>query len=231
MSRIVLFPVSGPDGDLQRRRVGHAALFALCHVVLQLQADRVAALVAEVGRVRVVGAAARAQHVARVERVGDDGRAAVLTRRTQVVQPLQVAALALPVADRVIDELELRHVAEVGDGKDGLEDGLQARFVALARQFVHLQEAVVRALLHLDEVGDLDGRRDLAEIETDAGGSVLVRHQRLLCCSPELHRVKPSRGGFALGPRTLVRGLALKMQSRPSGQASPWAPFQALTPT
>src|SRR5215469_15352946 len=33
--------------DLERRGVGHAALFALVHVVLQLQADRVAALIAE----------------------------------------------------------------------------------------------------------------------------------------------------------------------------------------
>ena len=55
-------------GDLERRGVGHAALFALRLVVLQLQADRVAALVAEVGRVLVVGAALVAEHIAGMER-------------------------------------------------------------------------------------------------------------------------------------------------------------------
>ena len=60
------------DRDLERSGVGHAALFALRLVVLQLQADWVAALVAEVGGVLVVGAALLAEHVARMERVGDD---------------------------------------------------------------------------------------------------------------------------------------------------------------
>ena len=69
------------DGDLERGGVGHAALFALGLVVLQLQADGVAALGAEVGGVLVVGAAERAEHVARVEGVGDDHVAAVGCRR------------------------------------------------------------------------------------------------------------------------------------------------------
>ena len=95
------------DGDLQRRGVGHAALFALRLVVLQLQADRVAALGAEVGGVLVIGAAEAAQHVARMEGVGDHHVAAVGAGGAQMVQPLQVAALALPVADGEVDELEL----------------------------------------------------------------------------------------------------------------------------
>ena len=53
------------NGDLERRGVGHAALFALRLVVLQLQADGVAALGAEVRGVLVVGAAEVAKHVAR----------------------------------------------------------------------------------------------------------------------------------------------------------------------
>ena len=72
--------------DLQRSGVGHAALFALAHVVFQLQSDRVAALVAEVGRVGVVGAALAAQHVAGMKRIGNDGVAAVLTSGAQVMQ-------------------------------------------------------------------------------------------------------------------------------------------------
>ena len=53
----VLLEDRQPHGDLERRGVSHTALFALGHVILQLQAHRVAALVAEVRRVRVVGAA------------------------------------------------------------------------------------------------------------------------------------------------------------------------------
>ena len=61
-----------------------------------------------------------AQHVAGMERIGPDGRAAsrIPAGGTQVVQALQVAALALPVADRVVDELELAHAAEIGDRED-----------------------------------------------------------------------------------------------------------------
>ncbi len=108
MSRIDRFPVSAslskmvrPHGDLQRRRVGHPALFAFVHVIFQLQAHRVAALVAEVRSVRVVGAALRAEHIAGMKRVGDDGVSAILTSGAQVMQALQVAALALPVTNGV----------------------------------------------------------------------------------------------------------------------------------
>ena len=89
-----------PDGDLERRGESHAALFALLLVVLQLQAHRVAALVAEVGRVLVVGSALLAKHVAGKEGIGNHHRPAMHAGRAQVVQAFQVAALALPVADR-----------------------------------------------------------------------------------------------------------------------------------
>src|ERR1035441_10283809 len=114
------------DGDLERSGVGHAALFALRLVVLQLQADGVAALGAEVRRVLVVGAAEAAQHIARMEGIGDDHVAAVGAGGAQVVETLQVAALALPIADGEVDELKLGDIAEVGDGKDRGEYRLQA---------------------------------------------------------------------------------------------------------
>ena len=145
-------------GDLERSGIGHATLFAFGHVVLQLQAHRIAALVAEIGRISVIGAALGAQHIAQVERVGLHRCAAVAAGGAQVVQPLEVAALAFPVADGILDELQLRHIAEVGDGKYRLEHRLQSGIVTLTRQRVHLQEAVIGTLLDLDEVGNLDGR-------------------------------------------------------------------------
>jgi hypothetical protein len=132
-----------PDGDLEGRRIGHAALLALLHVVLELQTHRVAAFVAERDHVLVEGAAMMAEYVARVERVRADGGATTAAGRPQMVQPLEVAALAFPVADRVIDELQIAHAAKIRDREDAVEHGLQADVLALIRQQVHLQKPLV----------------------------------------------------------------------------------------
>ena len=168
------------DGDLERGGVGHAALFALCLVVLQLQADRVAALVAEVGRVLVVGAALLAEHVAGVEGVGDDHGAAMDAGGAQVMETFEVTALALPVADGEVDEVELGDVAKIGDGKDRGKDGLQAGVVALGWELIHLEEALVGTALDFDEIGNANSGWDLRKVETAADRAVLVRHSLLL---------------------------------------------------
>src|SRR5207249_10871524 len=66
--------------------------------------------------------------------VRDDRSSAVAAGGAQVVQTLQVAALALPVADRVVHELELRHFAEILDGKHRRKHRLRPAVLALARQ-------------------------------------------------------------------------------------------------
>ena len=96
------------------------------------------------------------------------------------MQPFQVAALALPVANREVHKLKLRDVAKVGDGKHGLKHGLQSAVFAFARQFIHLQKAVIGALLNLDEVRDLDGCGNLGKIETLAMDIVFCHSQELL---------------------------------------------------
>ena len=151
-----------PDGDLERSGVGHAALFALGHVVFQLQAHGIAAAVAESDDILVERSAAVAQHIADMERIGFDGGAAawIAAGGTQMVQPLQVAALALPVSDGVIDELELAQPAKVGDRKHGVEHALQAGIFPLAGKQVHLQKPLVRFLLNLDQIRDRDGSFD-----------------------------------------------------------------------
>src|SRR5205823_6128 len=97
--------------------------------------------------------------------IGDEGRTAVAARLAQVVQAGELAALALPVADRVLDELERRVLPEIADREDRLEHRLQAGVLALARQTVHLQEALVRLLLDLDQVRDGNGRLDFRKID------------------------------------------------------------------
>src|SRR4051794_16338062 len=100
------------------------------------------------------------------------------------MQSLEVTALALPIADCVIDEFKLRDVPEVRNWKYGLEYRLQTRVISLARQLVHLQKAVVRTLLDLDEVRDLDRRRNLGEVESFAEGSFLFSHVENLAVIP-----------------------------------------------
>src|SRR5207249_6479294 len=102
-------------------------------VVLQLQADGVAADVADVAARLVRFAAARAEHLAVAVRIRDQRRAAVAARLAQMMQSLQLAALALPVPDRVLDELERRVLAEVADWEDRFRSEehtseLQSRF-------------------------------------------------------------------------------------------------------
>src|SRR5262249_59851771 len=74
-------------------------------------------------------------------------------------------ALALPVADRVLDELERRVLTEVADREYRLEHRLQTGILALRGQPVHLQEPLVRLLLDLDQVRDRDRGLDLGEVD------------------------------------------------------------------
>src|SRR6516165_11424700 len=109
-----------------------------------------------------------------MERVGADRRSAITASGAKVIQPFQVTTLAFPVADGELDEVELRHVAEVGNREDRLKHSLQSRVITLAGQRIHLQEAVVGPLLDLNEVGDLDGRRNLGEVEPVSVGCFLL---------------------------------------------------------
>ncbi len=180
-ARLRVFVVDGEaNGHFERRGVGHAALFALRLVILQLQTDRITALVAEVRRVLVVGAALLAKHLAGMEGIGDHHGAAIDAGGTQVMQSLEVTALALPVADGEVDKVQLGDIAEIGDGENRDKDGLQPVVFPLRRQFVHLQKALIGAALHFDQVRDLDGGWDLGKIETATNGAVLVRHASLL---------------------------------------------------
>jgi hypothetical protein len=67
------------------------------------------------------------------------------------------------LVERVGHELERRGIVEVLDRKDGVEDRLQADVLALLRLDVRLQEALEGLLLDLDQVRNLEDRRDLRE--------------------------------------------------------------------
>ncbi len=77
-------------------------------------------------------------------RIGDDGSAAIPAGGAQVVQTLQVAALAFPVADRIVHKIQLRQAAEILNRKHRSEYRLQAAVFALGRKQIHLQEIADR---------------------------------------------------------------------------------------
>ena len=111
-----------------------------------------------------------------MERVGDHHESAVGTSGTQVMEPFQMAALALPVTDREVHKIKLRDVAEIGNWKHGGENGLKAAIVAFVGELIHLQKTLVGAALHLNQVGNLDGGGNLGKIESATNGAILVRH-------------------------------------------------------
>ncbi len=172
---IRVFVVDGePDGDFEGRGVSHAALLAFIHVVLQLHGHGIAALVAKRGRVLVERAALVTDDVAGLVRIGDDGRSTIATGGAQVMQTLQVAALTLPVADRVVHEFELGHFAEVPDRKHGGEHRLESGVLALAWQKVHLQKTLIGLHLDFNQVGNLNRALDFCEIQPLAFPGVLI---------------------------------------------------------
>src|SRR2546425_8720860 len=114
-----------------------------------------------------------------------------------------MAALAFPISDSVIDKLELRNIAEVGNGKHRLENRLQTGVVTLAGQAVHLKEAVVRAPLYLDQIRNLDRGGNFGKIKALTKG-IILRHSddSNSQAQPEaaFHRGKKTKGEWGYFP-------------------------------
>ncbi len=154
-----------PNGNFERRGVRHAALLAFIHVILQLHGHGVAALVAERRRVLVERAALVANDVAGLVRIRNHRSSAIAAGGAQMMQSFQVAALALPVADRVVHEFQLRHLAKIFDRKHGCKHRLKPGVIALARQQIHLQKALIGFHLDFNQVGNLYRALDFCEIQ------------------------------------------------------------------
>src|SRR5271165_3426787 len=109
-----------------------------------------------------------------MERIGPDlGSAVRITAdRTQVMQAFQVAALALPVANGVIDKLELAQTTEIGDRENRTENALQSAVFTFLGEQVHLQEALIRTFLHFDEVRNRNRSLDLRKVNSLARRTV-----------------------------------------------------------
>jgi hypothetical protein len=120
-----------------------------------LKADRFAAIVAEVRANGIKGAAVVTEHFGRIERIDLYLGTTVLTICAQMLEALEVTALALPITYLILDILERSSLAKIRNRKDRGKDRLQTHIVPLFRNKVHLQKAVVGFALHFDQVRDL----------------------------------------------------------------------------
>src|ERR1700719_911699 len=82
-----------------------------------------------------------------------------------MMQPLEVAALAFPIPDGVIDKIQLRETAKILDREYRRENRLQPGVFAFRGQQIHLQKALIREPLDLDQVRDLDRTLDLRKVQ------------------------------------------------------------------
>jgi hypothetical protein len=123
--------------------------------MLVLQGHWFAAVIAQQGRYCVHGPALGANNILGGIRVDPQNMTAVSAIGSEVIEPFELAALALPVPDRVFDEVQLRGLSKVGYRENGPENGLEPNILAFSREEVHLQEPVVGLALDLDQIRNL----------------------------------------------------------------------------
>ena len=76
--------------------------------------------------------------------------------------------VVLRLLERVRDELERGGLVEIADREDGVEHRLETDRLALLGRHVGLEEPLERAVLNVDQVGDVDDAFDLREVLPDA---------------------------------------------------------------
>src|SRR4029453_11379545 len=131
--------------DDERALVGHERQLAQVHFLAPLLADRLG-----LGFLVVIEDDEPQRDLQR-DREGHPAVVAFLDRVLRLTEVVRV-------------ELEQRVVVVVGNREHRFKHPLQAGLLAPLRRDVLLQEVLVGPLLYLDQIRDLDDRRDLAEI-------------------------------------------------------------------
>jgi hypothetical protein len=110
-----------------------------------LERYRVSATIAKRDDIFVERAAFVTQHIAGMEWVGTNLSAAarITAYCAEMMKAFQITALALPVSDRIIYELELAQSTEIGNWKYGAEHTLQTCILPLLGKKIHLQKALI----------------------------------------------------------------------------------------
>src|SRR5262249_26477086 len=101
--------------DLERDSIGHRFFLALFFGMLVLECHWFAAVITQQRRYRIHRAALRAYNVLGGIGIDPQNMAAVSAIGSEMIEPLELAALALPVPDRVFDKIQLRGLSEVSD--------------------------------------------------------------------------------------------------------------------
>src|SRR5262249_21346363 len=95
------------------------------------------------------------------------------------------------VPDGELDEVERAGLPEVAEREDGGEDRLQSGILALLGEEVHLQEAVVRLALHVDEIRQRHVAANLREV---VANRLLFRHRSVHSDGSFWTKTRPPRG-------------------------------------
>jgi hypothetical protein len=131
--------------DDERALLGHQGQLAEVHLLT--------ALLPHGARLRLLVVVVDHEAERHLQRNGE-GHAAVVALLHRVLGITEVVAV----------ELQLGVPVVIGDREDGLEHRLQPDFLAALGRHVLLQKLLVRLPLDLDEIRDLDGRRNLPEV-------------------------------------------------------------------
>ena len=188
--------------DLEGRGISHPTLFALRHVIFQLEANGIAATVTEGDNVLVEGAALVTKDITGMKGIGSNRGAAsrIPACGTQVMQTLQIATFTFPVTNCVVNKFQLRKAAEIGDWEHAREYALQSGVVALWRQELHLQKTRITLLLHFDQIRNGNRGLDLREIDTLANiGNCCVTHVSFVHSYAERPQLKLQRSQVGAG--------------------------------
>src|SRR5204863_5757255 len=94
-----------PDLHLERHAVAHAALLTFLLIVLVLKTYGFAAVLAKLWSHVIESAAFMAEGFACGERIHLNSRTACFAVRSQVIEPFEPAALALPVSNLILDKI------------------------------------------------------------------------------------------------------------------------------
>jgi len=120
----------------------------------------VAALIAKKSACYVESCALVADHIARFDTDGDDPRAAIRGTSARCAGPFK-SRICTPVADRIVHEFQLRHLAEIPERKHGRETTESTASRSLGSRSI-LQAALIRFIWTFNRL-DLNRALDLAK--------------------------------------------------------------------
>jgi hypothetical protein len=161
---IILIPNHETNRDLQRDSEGHSAFLTFFHCVFYVEFDGIAAKLAPRVFDFVFCTAVPAIAPFGIIRAVDNRLPAFGTVGAQEIQSFQIATLALPISDGVLDKFQRGCASKIIDWKYRIEDCLQSHILSIRRRDIHLQKSVIGLSLDFDQIRNRDACMDFCEI-------------------------------------------------------------------